>query len=139
MKSEREASQHTPRSVAKALRLGLMLLFVSGCQVVFGDFEFDFSKLAVSCQSGVRRCKDGKIQTCVNGNEWELVADCGSHDLCNLNELKCGTCQPGAHQCNEAQPEACGVDSKWTATGGTVRIRSVVSGGRRCIDRELRA
>ena len=115
MKWKRAASQHSRRSIGKALRVGSMLLFVTACQVAFSDFEFDLSKLAVSCQSGATRCKDGKIQTCVHGNEWQLVDDCGSPDLCNLNELTCEPCQPGTQQCNEAQLQLCGPDSKWNA------------------------
>ncbi|HEY0466126.1 MAG TPA: hypothetical protein VGC79_18075 [Polyangiaceae bacterium] len=115
MKSTRAGSQHTPRSIVQALRLSLVLLFLASCQVAFGDFEFDLSKLAVSCQSSAVRCKDGKIQTCVNGNEWQLVADCGSPDRCNLNRLTCEPCQPGSYQCNEAQPQTCDTDLKWSA------------------------
>jgi len=104
-------------SVARALRLGSSILLVTACQVAFGDFDFDLSQLAVSCQSNVVRCKDGKIETCVNGNEWQLVADCGSNDQCNLNQLKCEPCRPGSFQCNEAQRETCTSDLKWsTAT-----------------------
>jgi hypothetical protein len=114
MKPKRAASQHSPQSVGKVLRLGLSLLFVTSCQIAFGDFEFDLSKLAVSCLSSATRCKEGKIQTCVNGNEWRLVADCGSPDRCNLNQLKCQSCQPGSYQCNDAQPQICGSDSKWS-------------------------
>ena len=115
MKSKCVAPQPSRYSVSKALRFSLILLFASACQVAFGDFDFDLSKLAVSCQSSVTRCKDGKIQTCVNGNEWQLVADCSSSDRCNLNQLKCETCQPGSYQCNEAQPQLCGSDLKWSA------------------------
>jgi hypothetical protein len=113
MRSPR-ATLRSRLSVAKALRLGLALLSATACQVAFGDFEFDLSKLAVSCQAGISRCNGGKIQTCVNGNEWQLLADCGSPDLCNLNRLKCEPCQPGSYQCNEAQPEVCGTDFKWS-------------------------
>ncbi|MEI9949305.1 MAG: hypothetical protein WDO74_10045 [Pseudomonadota bacterium] len=118
MKCRGTASQRSRQSVGKgrALCLGLIWLLVTACQAAFGDFEFDLSKLAVSCQSSIARCKDGKIQTCVNGNEWQLVADCGSPDLCNLNQLKCEPCQPGSYQCNDAQPQACGSDLKWSAT-----------------------
>ncbi len=115
MKSRGTASLWSPQSIAKALRLGLIWLLVTACQVAFGDFEFDLSKLAVSCQASVTRCKDGKIQLCVNGNEWQLVADCGSPDRCNLNQLKCEACRPGSYQCNDAQPQACGSDLKWSA------------------------
>jgi hypothetical protein len=113
--SSKRAAVHARQVFARGLRLGLALLFVTACQVAFGDFEFDLSQLAVSCQSSVTRCKDGKIQVCVNGNDWQLVADCGSNDRCNLNQLKCEPCQPGSHQCNDAQPEVCGSDSKWSA------------------------
>jgi len=109
-----KAVQPPLQSVGNALRLGLMLLFATACQAVFGDFEFDLSKLAVSCQSNVVRCKGGQIQTCANGNEWRLVADCGSPDLCNLKQLKCEPCRPGSYQCNEAQPQLCGSDLKWS-------------------------
>ena len=118
MKLKRAALQRLPKSLGRALRLGSVLLLVTACQVAFGDFEFDLSKLAVSCQSGVARCADGEIQTCVNGNEWQRVDACGSHDQCNLNQLKCGPCQPGSYQCNEAQPETCGPDLKWRPAMG---------------------
>ena len=114
MKSEGTAAHRSRQSASKALCLGLVWL-LTACQVAFGDFEFDLSKLAVTCESGVARCKDGKIQTCVKGKEWQLVANCGSSDLCNLNERKCEPCRPGQYQCNDAQPERCGSDLKWTA------------------------
>ena len=130
MKSKCVTPQPARYSVSKALRFSLILLFASACQVAFGDFDFDLSKLAVSCQSSVTRCKDGKIQTCVNGNEWQLVADCGSSDRCNLNQLKCETCQPGSYQCNEAQPQLCGSDLKWSAA--TLAPCSVAGKASRC-------
>jgi hypothetical protein len=128
MKSKRATLQHPlplrkiscvntvrfSKSAGRALCLGLICLFATACQVAFGDFEFDLSKLAISCQSSATRCKDGKIQTCANGNEWQLIADCGSPDLCNLNQLKCEPCRPGSHQCNDAQPQICGADLKWS-------------------------
>ena len=112
MKSQSTTFNRSPY-LGRALRLGLLSLFAMACQVALGDFEFDLSKLAVTCQSSAVRCKDGAIQTCVNGNEWTLVADCGSPDLCNLNQLRCEPCRPGSYQCNETQPQVCDSDSAW--------------------------
>ena len=115
MKYKRPALHRSSQYIGNALRLSLLWLLATACQVAFGDFDFDLSKLAVTCQTDTTRCDGGKIQTCANGNEWRLVADCGSPDLCNLGQLKCEPCKTGSSQCNEAQPQICSPDLKWIA------------------------
>jgi hypothetical protein len=94
--------------------LGLQLF--AACQVAFGDFTIDSSKLAVSCRPNVARCDGSTLETCVNGNDWKVLATCSSPDLCDLTRLSCKPCLPGAAQCNGAQPQACGADGRWHST-----------------------
>src|SRR5450432_2177108 len=91
--------------------LGLQVL--PACQVAFGGFTIDTSKLAVRCEPNVARCDGGLIETCVNGSEWKVRLDCHSADLCNLATLSCTPCQPGSSQCSDAQPQVCGADQTW--------------------------
>lgn len=100
----------------KGAALGLLAwLSLSGCQLAFGDFTIDTTRLAVSCQSNATRCQGNQIQTCINGSEWKTLAVCSAPDLCNLSTLTCAPCEPGSYQCNGADPQVCGQDQKWSS------------------------
>ena len=94
-------------------------LVVPACQVVFGDFTIDSTKLNVSCLRNVTRCNGPRIEVCVDGNQWNPVATCRSPALCNLTTLTCTECQPGSSQCSDAQPQVCGTDKTWHAKPST--------------------
>jgi len=83
------------------------------CQVALGDFTIDTSHLAVACETGSTRCAENQLQSCVNGNEWHVLATCASADWCNLRSLSCAPCEPGSYQCSGAQAQLCDVDSHW--------------------------
>lgn len=95
----------------------LGLLLVSACQVAFGDFTIDTTRLAVSCEVGRARCLGSQIQTCVGGNEWRVLDTCASPDLCNLLSLSCTPCEPGTFQCSGPQPQKCDGDRHWQPDG----------------------
>jgi hypothetical protein len=101
---------------ARHLALSLWAVVLApACQVAFGDFKIDTSRLVVSCQPNSTRCYGAKIQRCLGGSEWiDVGTPCPSADLCNLAALACTPCQPGEYQCSEAQLQRCGDDLKWT-------------------------
>jgi hypothetical protein len=103
------------KRLSAAALSALLLQLLVACQTAFGDFTIDTSKLAVSCQSNATRCDGTKIESCINGNEWKVLATCPTADWCNLTTLDCTACQPGTYQCSDAQPQVCGPDQKWSA------------------------
>ncbi|HYO93320.1 MAG TPA: hypothetical protein VER33_02360 [Polyangiaceae bacterium] len=106
------------------------LLLAPACQVAFGDFKIDTSRLVVSCQPNSTRCYASKIQRCLGGSEWTDVGPpCPSADLCNLAALACTPCQPGEYQCSETQLQLCGDDLKWkvSATCASAALCSVTA------------
>lgn len=108
-------SPHSFAARHVALSLWAVLL-APACQVAFGDFEIDGSRLVVSCQPNSTRCYGAKIQRCLGGSEWtDEGTPCASADLCNLAALACTPCQPGEYQCSETQLQLCGDDLKWKA------------------------
>ncbi|MEO8905140.1 MAG: hypothetical protein ABI627_26770 [Polyangiaceae bacterium] len=95
----------------------LSVLLLVACQVAFGDFTIDVSRLAVSCETGASRCLGNQIQICAGGDEWTVLGTCSSPDLCDLRSLSCAPCVPGTSQCNGSQPQLCDPNQHWSVAG----------------------
>ncbi|MES1174061.1 MAG: hypothetical protein ABUL62_07005 [Myxococcales bacterium] len=105
----------------------LSVLVLVACQVAFGDFTIDTTRLAVACEAGTSRCFGNQIQTCAGGNEWRVVATCAAPDLCNLRSSSCIACKPGTYQCNGSQPQLCDPAQHWIAARAACSSASLCS------------
>jgi hypothetical protein len=110
-----------------ALRRGLLgaalVLSVSSCQLLFGDFELEQAPavepapLRNACEPNAFRCNAARLETCApDRGAYALVADCGTTDLCDPTAAACRACTPGEWACNGATPMSCDSGGRWISS-----------------------
>ncbi|HEX6277297.1 MAG TPA: hypothetical protein VFZ53_29850, partial [Polyangiaceae bacterium] len=101
-------------SVGKHLLLcALMLLSLSGCQLVAGDFEIKDSETEQQgpCATSEFRCNGEYLLTCDEESaDWMLVATCPTPDLCDSKLEQCRVCSAGDLRCDGASRQECNAD-----------------------------
>jgi hypothetical protein len=98
-----------------------LLLLLSSCQLLFGDFELDesrpapsFGPLGTGCEPNTFRCVGERLETCApDRTSYELVESCSSAALCDPTAAACRPCTPGEWACNGATPASCDSAGQW--------------------------
>jgi hypothetical protein len=93
-----------------------MLLFVTGCQLVFGDFMLERSPapLGDSCLPDTFRCTGERLEVCSDDRQsWALVEQCEDADHCDPAAPACRECAQDQWACNGALLESCDGAGHW--------------------------
>ncbi len=114
------------------LASALLLLGVSACQVVLGDFTVESSEqgeLGSACRPDEYRCTGAELEVCAGDRRsFVAVETCTSPDLCSVGTGSCRACAPGELECRGQTLVQCGADSTWTTSsecGPNTRCRMV--------------
>jgi len=111
------------RALAVAVCLLVVVLTVSGCHKLLGDYTID-----PGCQPGATRCVGNVRQACnPQGNAWDNLEVCDSAALCAPDQPKClsSVCVPGERRCRGADLLLCN-----PARDGWVVLQTCATPGR---------
>jgi hypothetical protein len=101
--------------LGRGLTGAALLLWLSGCQILFGDFSIEESApiadpepLGASCEPNTFRCTGEHLETCApDRHSWERVESCPSAGACDPTAAACRACTTGEWACNGPTPQRC--------------------------------